>query len=214
MNVTGCRGDRMAGRLARELERAGVRAEGVRLVVEAHHLAMEYRRRILEDEKHPGFLHPGRTALVLLRDAGERDPTCLAAGASVDTWWHRAEPSDEEVSAGVGPDVARLRAEVPRPGEDPGSSDWDALTEALVLAEPEIRRLALAERLDHLRHLHLLGPGDGINPNRTAAEHHMASTVYLPLAARTHRTLERRYRHWCRVFGRAHQGWNPADGEG
>lgn len=200
----------MAERLTRELARAGLTPDAAEPVQEAYRLAMERRATALSHEKHPAFLHPGRTVLILLRDAEERTPRHLAAAAALDTWWDELEPSEGSLTARAGDGAALLRASVPRPTHPLTEETRDAVTEALVLAEGAVRRVALAERLDHLRHLHLLGPADGVGPERGRTEHHLACTVYLPLAARTHPTLERRFRHWCRVFGERLEGWNPS----
>ena len=215
----GERARRMGRRLSGELRDAGLPAAAASRVLEGYELAMAHRARLLEDEEHPGHLHPGRTVLILLRDTGEGDPEVLAAATVVDTWWREAEPSRGEVLRALGDGPAGVRDVVPRPpsgtGDEPShpagtEDDADALAEALVLADEPVRRLALAERLDHLRHLHLLGPSDGGTASRLRAEHQWACEVYLPLAARTDATLERRFRFWCRVFPRRLREWNPS----
>ena len=70
----------------------------------------------------------------------------------------------------------------------------------MVAAEP-VRLVALAERLDHLRHAHLR---QDLGAAREAWER--ASRVYLPVAERTDRTLARRYASWCRTFPRRSGG--------
>lgn len=229
------RARRMGQRLMREMERAGLSQEANGSVVAAYHRSMDLRQTRFPGERHPGYLHPARTVLILLRDVEERDPDTLAAAAITDTWWEEAEPHDVGPVGGAGAGAMALRSALPRPradgldavgghesagdhpaaergGPEPAGEDPDGdqvFTEALVLADTKVRRLALAERLDHLRHLHLLGPADGLDRDRAVLEHRRASTVYLPVAARTDEVLERRYQHWCRVFQRRLRQGNP-----
>lgn len=166
----------------------------MRLLEELHRVAMKPRRRELDDERDPLFLHPGRTALILLLDVGAADPRLLGASLLVDTARPELEPDDGVVIGAVGgadlaEDLLGLRRKVPRP-PDP------RLTEELVSASEDVRLLALAERLDHLRHAHL-------EPDREVRKelHRRASEVYAPVAERTHAILARRYAWWCRMFG-------------
>ncbi len=150
------------------------------LLSAAHALAMEPRSRPGDDDHHPLFLHPGRTVLILLRDAARHrlrgDGRCCG---------HRAEDAPFRLDSGVvrehlGDDVADLVEAVPLPGlEEAG------LAEALVTSDEAVRLVALAERLDHARHGHLrdaddawrrrvhaqatggLPPGGGANPSPT-----------------------------------------------
>ncbi|MEJ2679722.1 MAG: hypothetical protein P8174_11725, partial [Gemmatimonadota bacterium] len=70
----------MARRVERELRRSGLAGEGVSRVLDAYREAMAPRVAALEDH-HPDFLHPARTVLVLLLDAGVRDAVLLSAAA-------------------------------------------------------------------------------------------------------------------------------------
>lgn len=185
----------MAASLVKTLRAAGVDPEGIELVSRAHALAMGPRVRQLPDQDHPLYLHPGRSALVLLRDAGMHDPVLLAAAVL-------AESEDEELA--VDPDAlpamtrrdegarraADLVKQLPRSGSD-------RLAEDLLAAPDEARLVALAERLDHLRHAHLRG-----DPTWRRRVHDEALRVYGPVAERTHEGLARRYRYWCGMFGR------------
>jgi hypothetical protein len=96
----------------------------------------------------------------------------------------------------VAADAAGDAAPPPAPGT---LADRDArLLEDLVTARPDVTDLALAEALDHLRHLHL-------EPDRAALERglQLVRRAYLPVAIRRGGILERRYRWWERTFSRA-----------
>jgi hypothetical protein len=67
-----------------------------------------------------------------------------------------------------------------------------------------VRLLALAERLDHARHLHLREPAVRAGFHRSVGE------IYLPIAHRTHPRLARRYDWWWRMFRR--RFLEPANG--
>ena len=86
--------------------------------------------------------------------------------------------------------VAERVARVPLP-------DAEDLAERLLLAEPDVQLIALAERLDHLRHAHLW---HDVEARRAA--HASAARVYARIAERVHPTLARRYRWWCDMFER------------
>lgn len=182
----------MAERIGETARSLGIEDGGVHLITSAYALAMEPRRRLLEDDHHWAYLHPARSALILMDDTGERDPTVVAAAALVETEDEHLKVSANRLPSTVGPEVAQLVAAVPPPcGDD--------LVEALVVADPAVARMALAERLDQLRHAHLWEDLD-----RRRRAHAEARSVYLPLAERTHPTLARRYRWWCAMFGQDH----------
>lgn len=205
------RGSAMAASIVRTCRSHGVDPAVVDVLSQAHALAMAPRVKRLADEDHPLFLHPGRTVLVLLRDAGVTDGVVLAAAAL-------AESEDEELRVDVGtltggdgradaeggasalpPDVVELARAVPPAGSE-------GLAEALVVADEAVRLIALAERLDHLRHAHLRGseqwPGWGGGADWRARVHGEAVAVYAPVAERTNEGLAGRYRYWCRMFER------------
>ena len=169
----------MHGRLERRLDKAGLDARSRARVLEANARALLHRLEVLGDEEHFEALHPSRTLLILLDD-------CDVAEADV-----------LEVAAGVESEHGALLS----PGADshavptPGASG-DALIEELVVAPEAIRLIALAERLDHARHLHL-------RPATAWAPFHAGiGAVYLPLAQRTHARLARRYDWWWSMFRR------------
>lgn len=180
--------------MARSLEGAlrahGVDASGAEKVGRAHLLAMEPRVRRLGDDHHPAYLHPGRTVLVLLRDAEVSDPSALAAGALVESRDRELRVPAARIRGVLGEAMAAWVGAVPSPGSE-------GLAEALVTAPPEVRRVALAEHLDQLRHLHVRGPAP--DWRRSFDE---VVQVWLPVAERTGTRLAARYRHWTRTFRR------------
>jgi (p)ppGpp synthase/HD superfamily hydrolase len=181
----------MAASVRRTARSFGVDAEGVALVGRAHALAMEPRVAALDDDHHPLYLHPGRTVLILLRDASCLDAATLAAAALTETEDEAFRIDPEVVAAVVDADVAHLARAVPLPASE-------SLAEDLITAPEAVRLVALAERLDHLRHGHLR-EADHV---WRATVHAQAEAVYLPMAERTHPRLAQRYRHWCRTFAR------------
>lgn len=178
----------MAARLRAAALDAGMAPGDVAIVERAFALGLRGRRDL--DAEHPDLLHGGRTALILLNDADVRDPVALAGGALLDTRTPARMPRREMVEAELGGEVAALLRSVPMP------EAGDELLEALVTAPPVARLVALAERLDHARHLHLRGTEEW------AAAYHATCDVYLPVAARTHPVLARRFRWWCGMFAR------------
>jgi len=181
----------MAASLVRAARFTGVSADGVRAISRAYALAMEPRVATFEDDHHPLFLHPGRSVLVLLRDVSCVDGPLLAAAALVESEDAELRIAAADVRAGLGGEVADLVEAVPMPGTG-------SLAEALVTADERVRLLALAERLDHLRHAHLREADEGWR----AAAHAEARSIYWPVAERTHPRLAQRYEHWCRTFAR------------
>lgn len=163
-------------------------AAGRSLLNRAHALGMEPRMALIEDDRHPMLLHPGHTVLVLVHDLGAMDATLLAAAAlteSEDTVFRVAPARVREV---VGDPVADLVSAVPYAGTE-------RLAEVLVTSPLDVRLVALAERLDHLRHAHLRQ-----DPSWGRRAYREATRVYLPVAERTDERLAARYRYWCRTF--------------
>jgi hypothetical protein len=202
----------MGERIRRTAGEMGISTAHLDLLERVHAAAMAPRIELVEAEA-PDFLHPGRTALILMQDIEERDPLTLAAamlvdserpeleaGASLLSAWPVAPTTpdplgvvfsdwlDEAVSLAASVPVGRLRA-----GSD------DDLLERLVVADERTQRIALAERLDQLRHAHLWAD----IPRRRAA-HEQAVNVYAPLAGRVHELMSRRYERWCEMFAKRH----------
>jgi len=134
------RARQMARRVAAEAERFGVEPAEVPTVVLAHDTAMRLRERELGDEHDPRYLHPGRTVLVLLEDAGVRDGTALAAAALVESEFPHLQVESQAVEAAVGAEIAELRDAVPVPARA-----GLELQQLLAAADPA-HRLALAPR--------------------------------------------------------------------
>ena len=169
----------MHRRLDARLQRAGLEGARRETVLETNAAASLERLRVLRNEEHFETLHPARSILILLDDVGIVDADVLAAAASVESEHAdlRIEPANQLA--------------VDTPLSDAG----ETLLEALIVASDEVRLIALAERLDHARHLHLR------DPSSWARFHELARTVYAPVARRTHPRLEQRFDRWCEMFG-------------
>lgn len=189
--TTADRGAAMAASVARTARSFGVTPGGLRTLAAAHTLAMEPRVDLLDDDHDPRFLHPGRTALILMRDVGVVEGGVLAAACLVESEEARFRIEADRIRQAVGDEVAEVVAAVPLPLSE-------ALAEELVTAGTTVRLVALAERLDQLRHVHLLGADAAWQ----AAALEQAQAIYLPVAERTNERLAGRYRHWCRAFAR------------
>ena len=168
---------------------AGVDSSGRHLIRSAIEAAMMPRLAVIDDDHDHDYLHPGRTVVILLDDVGLFEPVALAAAGLLDTRRLDLEAPDHEISERVSPAVAAFRKAVPR-------SSSGTLLEDLLASEPEVVLVALAERLDQVRHAHLWG-----NVPEARAAHQEASDVYLKMAERTHAKLAARYASWCRAFG-------------
>ena len=179
----------MGRRLARTARRLGMGAEGQALVLDAFRVAMEPRRARIDEDHHPDYLHPARTALILMDDTGETNPITLATALFTET----RDPSlaaSPDATRRVSPDAAALAAEIPAPG---GS---DRLLETLLALPEAAVRVAAAERLDHARHLHL-------RPREEWEPYHATTReAYVPVAHRAAQPLAARLEWWCDMFGR------------
>jgi len=136
---------------------------------------MAERSGRFSDAHHPAFLHPLRTSTLLL-EFGERSPDAHRGILLLDT---------EGGSRGDGlPDP-------PAPLDELASRDPEELLEGLLLAERWVRSAWLAERLDHIRHLHLWA-----GAARTAAALDVAEAREAPLAAREGGRCARAWADW------------------
>ena len=181
------RAEHMARRLIREAMARGV-AEPDRLE-EAFRSAMEPRHRLLDDDHDPRYLHPGRTALVLMGDGGVVDPGWIQASILTET----ASPELAFTPGGESP--VWIREAWSRARDVPGQDDPE-LAERLVTAAPEATLTALSEHLDQLRHLRLWA-GDAV----VARAGRVAEEILLPVARRSSPVLARRFEWWVRRVG-------------
>lgn len=178
----------MARRVEGTAEGLGIRPEGRAIMARAFAAAAAVRSRL--DDHHPDVLHTARTALILMDDVGVTDPELLAAALVLET----RDPglvATSEALAALGPRVRSLAEAVPVP-----TAEGDRLLESLLATDREVTLLALAERLDHARHLHLRDRGEW-EPG-----HALTCRAYAPLAGRTDPLLGRRFSWWCRTFQR------------
>jgi hypothetical protein len=154
----------------------------------------------LRDERIPDdhdarLLHPARTIRILIADTECRSAAALAAAAFVDSEHPDLVPPFGFVAARHGlVDESAVRdvlQSVPLP-----SAGHDDLLERLVTAPADAAVVALAERLDQVRHLHL-------RPELPWEEHHAeVRAVYFPAAQRLAPVLARRLHRWADAFER------------
>lgn len=184
------RAEAMARRLARTARRLGIpddRWPGLRA---AFDIGMKRRLARELDDHHPDYLHPSRTALILMDDAAITDLPTLAAALVTETRDPGLAPAVGELEA-LGGEAAAVAAGVPRP-----ERDGDRLLETLLAAPRAAQLVALAERLDHARHLHL-------RPRREWVEYHeVTRAIYAPVAGRVDPALMARLGWWCTTFRR------------
>lgn len=188
--MTGERATAMAARLFRTAVRNELPDHEAHSIARCFLYIMSRRDEVLTDH-HPDYLHPARTALILMDDLGETDPATLRAAVLHDSARPDLSASVDEVVRLAGSASAHVTAELPPEGLDPAE-----LTEAMVTSSPAALRVALADRLDHARHLHFRPPDDW------AAGHRMVTEVYIPLAVRIHPLLTLRFERWAGAFER------------
>lgn len=184
------RAEAMGRRLARTAERLGIPADGRQLMLQAFRTAMEPRRARVAHDHHPDYLHPARTALILMDDARMADPERLATALLLETRDPSLAASPaavERVSAVVAAELAL----VPVAGQG-----GERLLERLLTLTPGAAMVAAAERLDHARHLHLR-PSD-----EWKGYHGTTCSAYAPVAVRAHEVLGSRLEWWCETFSR------------
>lgn len=165
----------------------GPEIERLRLALD---LAMEPRESLLSDDHHPAFLHPGRVALVLLRDVEDPPGRSLVPSVLLESRDPELRVASSRVEATLGRQVAEARDASPQPGAED-------LAERLVTLERRAALGVLAEHLDHLRHEHLREPA---TPWADLVDE--VERVWLPASQRLSSTLGRRYAHWLRTFRR------------
>jgi hypothetical protein len=186
-------------RAAAMLERVTAEARGVLpeadalFVRAALETCLTFRDDRIENDHDSRLLHPARTLRVLIADAGCRSADALAAAAFVDTVDADLVPKFGSGAPQQGRfDAAReILVNVPVPG-----TDSDDLRERLVTAPVDAAVVAIAERLDQVRHLHL-------RPELPWEEHYaQVREVYFPVARRLAPGLARRLHRWADAFER------------
>ncbi|MEE8147305.1 MAG: hypothetical protein V3T24_06850, partial [Longimicrobiales bacterium] len=103
------RWQQMADRVDQTAAGAGLDQSGRDLIGTAMEAAMAPRLAGFDDDHDPEYLHPGRTVVVLLDDAGFADPVALAAACLLDTRRGDLEAPDSEVTEHVSPAVTAFR---------------------------------------------------------------------------------------------------------
>lgn len=177
----------MAAKLAGFADRAHIRPD---VLVAAYELSVARRLRVLGDVFHEDLLHPARTALILISDAGCVDDVVLTAATLVDTEYPELQPTQSEIRGAFGERVGDLVAAVPDPAAN------EALLEDLVVAPHDVALIALAERLDHARHLHFR------DRNVWSAFYRQIVDVYQPVAGRLSPPIQQRLSHWSAAFAK------------
>lgn len=185
------RGAKMARSLAAVARADGSDDDAVQALGQAYSAAMGPRVEALDDDHHPAFLHPGRSPLILLQDVGSVDVSVLIVAALHESTDHDLRVSSAEVEAAIGRTAVEAVESIPLPGDE-------RLVERLLTLGPGLSLAALAERLDHLRHLHM-------REDLTDAWADVYAEVldaWLPFAQRIHPRLATRYAHWARTFAK------------
>ena len=198
------RSRRMEEKLLAAAGEAGLEPPDLELLGRAHKLAMEPRERGLPSDHDPAFLHPARTVLILLGDMEERGVGVLVVGALAESRSPELRVPPERAEAllrEAGPEAWGWWRALPEPGWRDAEAETADLIELLLSVSEPVRRVALAEALDHLRHAHRWE-----DPADRARAARLARRVFGPLAARVHPTLERRLSWWNERVGSTLEG--------
>lgn len=177
----------MAEKLAVYARRAGV--DDVALVEDAYWASVKPRVEYFGNVFDFDVLHPARTALILIELTSCTKAEVIAAAQLVET--HFADL--RLASANLPTAVLGLAASVPNPLD---IDDNGALLETLVTGDDDVALIAVAERLDHARHLHMR------DSSQWSTFYQQVRSVYLPLAERLHPGLHARFNRWATAFGR------------
>jgi hypothetical protein len=195
------RADAMVERVSLEVGYSMGPAAGA-VVADAVRSALAPRDATLADDHDPRLLHPARTVLILLSDDACRDADVLCAAAFAESLDEALRGDAAGMQDLLGARATRLTLAVPLPRDitslnnAAGPVDGeDDLLERLVSAEPAAAVVALAEMLDHTRHLHLR---PGLN---WRAIHRLVNDAYVPAAARLSPQVGRRLQRWAEAFG-------------
>jgi hypothetical protein len=186
----GLRAEAMERRVLRTAAALGMSQEALDRLSDAFRLGMAPRVARGLDDHHPDFLHPSRTALILMDDARASDTGVLEAALVTETRDAGLRAPDAQFRA-LGPEARTLATSVH--GLDDSREDP---LEALLALTPGALQIATAERLDHARHLHLRA--------RTEWEpyYEVTRTAYAPAARRAHPAIAGRLEWWCATFRR------------
>lgn len=176
--------------MVRDARALGISRDALPFLLDAHDLAMTVRDVGVDDDHHPDYLHPGRTALIAMTDGKVRAPEVLCAVILFDSVRPELSPPSREISGVCGPGVAALHASFPSADVPP-----DRLVEELLGLEPAAAVAVLAEALDHARHVHV-----GAEPMRMRATLEQVTRAYRPVAERVSPALASRLEHWARHF--------------
>jgi hypothetical protein len=153
--------------------------------------ALAPRDATVADDHDPRLLHPARTLLILLSDAECREQDVLAASLYIESVDVQLRPGRETLAAAAGAGAAELAAAVPLADAGGGADD---LLERLVSAPEAAAVIAVAERLDHARHLHL-------REDLPWAEFlGLIEEAYVPAARRLSPPLAHRLERWAEAF--------------
>jgi len=189
--LTGERAGRQAGALRAALRARGLDDETRGLVDRAVTLAMRPRLLSLTDDHHPSYLHPGRAVLILLHDVDNLPGPTLPVTAVHESLDHDLRLGTDEITRTLGREIGAMVESLPLPGAED-------LEERLVLLGREGALAVLAERLDHLRHLHMRVDTE----SQWTEVHAEVERAWLPFAQRTDQRLAQRFAHWTRTFRR------------
>ena len=177
----------MANKLVVYADRAGV--DDVTLVEDAYWASVNPRVEYFGNVFDFDVLHPARTALIVIELTECRNALVIAAAQLVETHFAELRLAPDSLPASV----LRLAGSVPSPLD---IGDSEALLEALVTADNDVALVAVAERLDHARHLHMR------DPSLWPSFYQQIRTVYLPIAGRLHPELYARFNRWANAFRR------------
>jgi hypothetical protein len=183
----------MAARLERAVQRTGNDAGAAAAIGRAFRAAIDARAPTIDEPEHFAFLHPARNALILLEDVYGVPVHVAAAGVLLDGEHPALMLPPAAWAQAAGAAAAGLLSDVPLSG---AIADDAELLEALLACDRPVRLLALADRLDFIRHLHLDTGAD-----RHAA-HARTGSVFLPIAQRTDPLFVRRFEWWLGTFAR------------
>lgn len=185
------RAGKMAHSLAASASAIGLDEAETGLLQRAFALAMQPRLDALTDDHHPAYLHPARSALILTGDVGAVDVIVLVVTCLHESRDAACRLPGPALAEAFGASMLDTLDTIPRPGDE-------RLVERLVALGPGLSLAALAEQLDHLRHLHMREDLMGI----WADVHAEVMSAWLPFSQRIHPRLATRYAHWVRTFVR------------